>query len=108
MYVGLVVVGSLPSFADPGYQDPGNRGADNPRAIEHSRVQRDSVHQIFLAHHVHQERLPRGNIESIHHPEQCRQHEDVPHPYDSGEGKGRKDQGQNHGRNLGPLRSADG
>jgi hypothetical protein len=31
---------------------------------------RDGVHQIFFAHHVDQERLARGNIESVDHAEQ--------------------------------------
>ena len=34
-------------------------------------------------------------------PSSRRQHEDVPNPNDSGKGEGRKDQRQNHGRNLG-------
>jgi hypothetical protein len=89
-----------PTLADLGYEDPSNRGADDSRAIEHGRVQRNGVHQIFLAHHVDQKGLPRGNVESVHHSQQCRQHEDVPHPDNSGEGKRGKDQRQNHGRNL--------
>ena len=32
-----------------------------------------------LAHHVHDERLPRGNVEGVDHAQQGRQHEDVPH-----------------------------
>ena len=71
-----------PAFADPGDQDPGDGGADDARAVEHGRVQRDRIHQVFLAHHVHQEGLPRWNIKSVHHSQQCRQHEDVPNPYE--------------------------
>ncbi len=62
---------------------------------------RDGVHQIFLADHVHQKSLAAGNVEGIDHAQQRRQHEDVPHLHRSGKGQGRKNQGQNHGCDLG-------
>ena len=90
------------TFADLRHQNSGDRRAHDARAVEHGRVQSDGVHQIFFAHHIHQEGLPRRNVECIHHSEKRRQHEDVPYPDDACKRKHCKYQRQNHGRNLGP------
>ncbi len=90
-----------PAFTDPGDQNSGDRWADDSCAIEHGRVQRNRIHQVFLTYHVHQERLPRRNIKSIHHAQQRRQHEDVPNADDACKREQCQDQRENHGRNLG-------
>ena len=90
-----------PALADLCYKDPGNSRADDARPVEHGRVQRDGVHQIFLAHHVHQKRLPRGDVDRIHHPQKCGQYKYVPHLHGVGKRKGGQNKCQNHGRNLG-------
>ncbi len=77
------------------------RGTDNACAVEHGGVQGNGVHQVFLAHHVDQERLPCRNIKRIHDAQQRSQHEDVPYADDAGKGERGQHQRQNHGRNLG-------
>jgi CRISPR/Cas system endoribonuclease Cas6 (RAMP superfamily) len=49
----------------------------------------------------HSERLARGNIEGVHHPERRRQHEDVPDAHPAGEREGRQRESQQHGGRLG-------
>ena len=75
-----------PAFANLCDQHTGDGWADNPRAVEHGRVQGNGVHQVFLAHHVHQESLACGDIKRIHHAQQTRQHKNVPHLHHSQQG----------------------
>lgn len=70
------------------------------RAVEHGRVQGDGIHQVFLTHHVHQERLASGNIEGIHHTQQRRQDEDVPYLHLPAEGQARQCESQEQGCDL--------
>ncbi len=68
-----------PAFANLRQHQTGHRRTHDPRSIEHGRVERDGVHQIFPAHHIAEERLPRRDVEGIHHAEQSAEHEDMPH-----------------------------
>src|SRR6266404_2332869 len=38
-------------------------GTKHPRAVEHHRVERDRVGEIFVANHLDYERLPPGHVE---------------------------------------------
>ena len=90
-----------PALADDGYQQAGNGRTDNARRVEHGRVQRDGVHEVGLADHLHDEGLARGDVEGVDHAEQRGKHEDVPDLDGVGEGQSREDEGQQHGGGLG-------
>ncbi len=89
-----------PAFADDGHQDAGHGRADDARGVEHRGVQGDGVDQVFAPHHLHKKCLPRGDIESVYHPQQRRQNEDVPDPHGAGDGEGRQNERQQHGGGL--------
>ena len=90
-----------PALADAGHQDAGDRRADHARGVEHRGVQGDGVDQVFAAHHLHEEGLPRGDVEGVDHPEQRRQHEDVPDLHGAGQRQDGQDERQQHGGRLG-------
>ena len=98
-----------PAFADLRHQNAGDGRTDHARAIEHGGVQRDRIHQVVLAHHIHQKRLPPGNVEGVHHPQQRGQHENMPDLVNRmQQGESGQNEGQQHRRGLGadhyPLR----
>ena len=67
-----------PAFADaPPPADP-RRRTDNPRGVEHRRVQRDRVHQVLAADQLDEERLTRRDVEGVDDPQAGSQREDLP------------------------------
>ncbi len=89
-----------PAFAQPRHQHARDRRPNHPGTVEHGRIQRDGIHQIFFAHHVHQKRLAARDIECVHHAQQRRQHEYVPHLHSVREGQRRQHERQQHRRDL--------
>ena len=57
---------------------PGDARAQHPGRIEHGRVQRDGVEQVFLAGHVDDQRLPPGHVEGVDDAQQAAERENVP------------------------------
>ena len=88
---------TLPQFRD---QNTRHRRSNHPGTVEHGRIQRDGIHQVFLAHHVYEKGLASGDIECVHHAQQRRQHEYVPHLHSVCEGQGRQHERQHHRRDL--------
>ena len=89
-----------PAFAKLRHQYAPHRRPYNARPIEHRRVQRNGVHQVLFADHLHQERLPSGQVESIHHAQQSRQHKHMRDLDAMAQHQGRKHQREQHGRRL--------
>ena len=48
-YIADSIGEKTPPFADLRHQDAGDRRSDDPRAVEHRRIQRNRVHQVFRA-----------------------------------------------------------
>ena len=67
-----------PAFADRRHRDARYRGSDHARGVEHRRVEGNGVDQVFLADHIHDERLARGNVEGVDYAEKSGEHEHVP------------------------------
>ena len=74
-----------PALADGGHQNARDRRAHDARAVEHRRVERDGVDEIFAPHHLDQKGLARRNVECVDHAEQRGQHEDVPDLHAAGQ-----------------------
>ena len=89
-----------PAFADLRHQNPRNGRPDHARAVEHGRVQRDRIHQIFLANHIHQKRLPPRNVKGVHYAQQARQHKHVPDLDFMEQRERSQNEGQRHRRHL--------
>ena len=90
-----------PAFPDTSHQDASNGRTHDPGSIEHRGIQRDCIHQVFFAYHVHQKRLACRDVECVDHPQQGRQHEDVPHLHLVGECESGQDKCQDHRGGLG-------
>src|SRR5947207_5430379 len=90
--------------ADAGRTDHHARDgrADDPRRVEHGRVQRDRIHQVVPAHEFRDERLAAGNVERIDDPEEHRHHHHLPRRHPAGPHERRQRQRFEHLQRLGP------
>jgi hypothetical protein len=89
-----------PSLTHRRHEHPRDRRPNDPGAVDQRRVQRDRVHQVGLADHIDQERLPRRDIERVDDPHQCRQGEDLPHLDLAGERQRGQHERQRHRSGL--------
>ena len=75
------VNGEAPALANLCDEDSGYSRPYYPRPVKHGRVERDGIHQILFADHVHEERLAARNVERVDYAKQRRQHENLPNPH---------------------------
>ena len=66
------------SHAPGADQDARERRPEHAGGVEERRVERDRAQQVFLPHHLHEERLARGDVEGVHDPEQCGERDHPP------------------------------
>ncbi len=64
------------AFTEAGDDEAGERWADKARHVDHRRVERDGVAEIFAAlDHLHQESLATGHVKRIDEPLACAEDE---------------------------------
>ena len=90
------------ALADRGHQAAGDGRAEQPRAVEVRRVQRDGVTQVgAVVDHPHHERLPGGNLDRVDDALEHRQPDDPRHVDVAAQGQGRQRQRLRHRQHLG-------
>ena len=68
-----------PAFADGADDHARDRRADQPRGVDHRRVERDRVRQVLAPlHHLDHERLARRHVEGVDQSLHQRERDDVP------------------------------
>ena len=78
----------------------GDRGPDEPCAVDHGRVERDGVRQIAALDELDDERLAGGDVEGVGDAEQRRKREDVPDADDAAKRECGEPERQHHHRAL--------
>ena len=86
--------------AQPCDQQSRGRRTEHARAVEHHRVERDRVGEIFVAHHLDHERLAPGHVERSDGAVERRQQDHVPDANGAGPGQRRERERAQHQQDL--------
>ncbi len=67
--VASAVCEEAPALPQSRHQHSSDRRTDDTRPVEHGGVQRDGIHQVVFAHHIHKKRLPAREYQMRSQPQ---------------------------------------